>query len=219
MLDQSHNSRAEVEAMVLSVLNVQTAYAKALLVTRALAERQRAGDVLLGRHAVFLRDAFETDCRPILAATRGRNSAGRRSLQALRGTPPCASAGWLREKTNQAPGGGEGWARDGVRDAIHSTAPRPRTLAGDRRRTAPSWARGQRFRAQRDGQPFWLKASGRARRHAPRPVRVDGHRAKRGHSGAETLTDEQIKDAAARRACVCERPLDASTEAALTPSA
>jgi L-rhamnose isomerase/sugar isomerase len=55
--------------MVLSVLNVQTAYAKALLVDRAaLRERQQAQDVL-GAHAV-LRDAFETDVRPILAAAR-----------------------------------------------------------------------------------------------------------------------------------------------------
>lgn len=69
MLDQAHVIEKKIEAMVLSVLNVQTAYAKALLVDRsALASAQRAGDVL-GAHAI-LRDAYETDVRPILAAMR-----------------------------------------------------------------------------------------------------------------------------------------------------
>jgi L-rhamnose isomerase/sugar isomerase len=55
--------------MVQSVLNVQTAYARALVVDRrALAERQAAGDVL-GAHRV-LTDAFETDVRPLLAQVR-----------------------------------------------------------------------------------------------------------------------------------------------------
>ncbi|MFM7319905.1 MAG: L-rhamnose isomerase [Armatimonadota bacterium] len=69
MLDQCHVVEKKIEAMVLSVLNVQSAYAKALLVDReALRERQQAGDVL-GAHAV-LRDAYETDVRPLLASMR-----------------------------------------------------------------------------------------------------------------------------------------------------
>lgn len=69
MIDQSHNIEPKVEAMVQSVLNVQTAYARALVVDRrALAERQAAGDVL-GAHRV-LTDAFETDVRPLLAQVR-----------------------------------------------------------------------------------------------------------------------------------------------------
>jgi L-rhamnose isomerase/sugar isomerase len=69
MIDQSHNIEPKVEAMVQSVLNVQTAYAHALVVDRrALAERQAAGDVL-GAHRV-LTDAFETDVRPLLAQVR-----------------------------------------------------------------------------------------------------------------------------------------------------
>src|SRR3954454_2016133 len=49
-IDQSHNIEAKVEAMVLSVVNLQEAYAKALLVDRAtLAEAQQSGDVL-GAH-------------------------------------------------------------------------------------------------------------------------------------------------------------------------
>ena len=69
MIDQCHNIEGKIEAMVQSVVNIQTAYAKALLVDReSLREAQLAGDVL-GAHRV-LTDAFETDVRPILRALR-----------------------------------------------------------------------------------------------------------------------------------------------------
>jgi L-rhamnose isomerase/sugar isomerase len=55
--------------MIQSVVNIQTAYAKGLLVDRErLADAQRAGDVL-GAHRVLL-DAYETDVRPLLARLR-----------------------------------------------------------------------------------------------------------------------------------------------------
>jgi len=69
MIDQAHNVEPKLEAMVLSVVNVQTAYARGLLVDReALAERQAAGDVL-GAHRVLI-GAFATDVRPLLAQVR-----------------------------------------------------------------------------------------------------------------------------------------------------
>src|SRR5207245_10058950 len=47
MIDQSHNIEPKIEAMLQSVLNIQMAYAKALLVDRtALREAQEVGDVL-----------------------------------------------------------------------------------------------------------------------------------------------------------------------------
>jgi L-rhamnose isomerase/sugar isomerase len=68
-IDQSHNVENKVEAMLLSVVNLQEAYAKALLVDRsALAEHQQEGDVL-GGHEVLL-DAFNSDVRPICARAR-----------------------------------------------------------------------------------------------------------------------------------------------------
>ena len=68
-IDQSHNVEAKVEAMVLSVVNLQEAYAKALLVDReALRAAQQAGDVL-GGHEVLL-DAYRTDVRPLCARAR-----------------------------------------------------------------------------------------------------------------------------------------------------
>ena len=71
MIDQSHNVEGKVAAMIASVLNVQTAYAKALLIDRqALARAQAAGDVL-GANAI-LDDAYQTDVRPLLAVVRER---------------------------------------------------------------------------------------------------------------------------------------------------
>jgi L-rhamnose isomerase / sugar isomerase len=69
MIDQSHNIEGKIDAMVLSVMNIQTAYAKALLVDRdRLSLLQAEGDVL-GAHRMLL-EAFETDVRPLLARLR-----------------------------------------------------------------------------------------------------------------------------------------------------
>ncbi|MDQ7908769.1 L-rhamnose isomerase [Phytohabitans sp. ZYX-F-186] len=69
MLDQCHNIEPKIPAQIRSVMNVQEATAKALLVDHdALAEAQRAGDVL-GANAVFM-DAYNTDVRPLLADVR-----------------------------------------------------------------------------------------------------------------------------------------------------
>jgi L-rhamnose isomerase/sugar isomerase len=69
MLDQCHNIEAKIPAIIRSVLNVQEATAKALLVdAEALAAAQAAGDVL-GANAVLM-DAYATDVRPILRELR-----------------------------------------------------------------------------------------------------------------------------------------------------
>ena len=69
MIDQSHAIEPKLGAMLLSVLNVQEAYAKALHIDfAALAAAQAQGDVL-GAHGV-LTDAFKTDVRPLLRAWR-----------------------------------------------------------------------------------------------------------------------------------------------------
>ncbi|SIQ36928.1 MULTISPECIES: L-rhamnose isomerase [Acidiphilium] len=73
MIDQSFNIEAKIEGMIMSILNCQEAYAKALLIDRAgLAAAQAEGDAL-GAHRILL-DAFRTDVRPRLAAwRRGHN--------------------------------------------------------------------------------------------------------------------------------------------------
>lgn len=69
MIDQSHNIEPKVEAMIQSIVNCQTAYAKALSVDYgALGAAQREGDVL-GAHRVLM-DAYETDVRPLLRDVR-----------------------------------------------------------------------------------------------------------------------------------------------------
>ena len=69
MIDQAHNIEAKIEAMILSVTNLQEAYAEALLVDRqALDQARRSGDVL-GAHRVLL-DAYATDVRPLCARVR-----------------------------------------------------------------------------------------------------------------------------------------------------
>jgi L-rhamnose isomerase/sugar isomerase len=69
MLDQCHNIEEKIPGQIRSVLNVEQALAKALLVdAEALAAAQRAGDVL-GANAVLM-DAFETDVRGVLADRR-----------------------------------------------------------------------------------------------------------------------------------------------------
>jgi L-rhamnose isomerase/sugar isomerase len=69
MLDQCHNIEPKIPGQIRSVMNVQEATAKALLIdTDALAAAQQAGDVL-GANAVLM-DAYNTDVRPLLAEVR-----------------------------------------------------------------------------------------------------------------------------------------------------
>jgi L-rhamnose isomerase/sugar isomerase len=69
MLDQCHNIEPKIPGQIRSVMNVQEATAKALLVdAAALATAQQSGDVL-GANAVLM-DAYNTDVRPLLAEMR-----------------------------------------------------------------------------------------------------------------------------------------------------
>jgi L-rhamnose isomerase / sugar isomerase len=103
MIDQSHNIEGKIDAMIQSVMNIQTAYAKALLVDETrLADAQREGDVL-GAHRVLL-EAFETDVRPLIARLRAelgvesdpveafRRGGHAERLARERGTAPVESA-------------------------------------------------------------------------------------------------------------------------------
>ena len=69
MIDQSHNLKDPIEAMLQTVDQLQLAYARAQLVDHhALAEFQQSGDVLMAERT--LKDAFETDARPLVAEAR-----------------------------------------------------------------------------------------------------------------------------------------------------
>ncbi|MGW5368830.1 L-rhamnose isomerase [Streptomyces sp. NPDC004009] len=103
MLDQCHNIEAKIPAIIRSVMNVQEATAKALLVDReALAAAQACGDVL-GANAVLM-DAYNTDVRPLLREVREE--------MGLDGDPIAAYArsGWSERIVAERVGGEQaGW--------------------------------------------------------------------------------------------------------------
>jgi L-rhamnose isomerase/sugar isomerase len=83
MIDQSHNVEGKIDAMIQSVSNIQTAYAKALLVDQGrLHDAQRDGDVL-GAHRVLM-EAFETDVRPLLGRLRTELGVAADPVEAFR---------------------------------------------------------------------------------------------------------------------------------------
>jgi L-rhamnose isomerase/sugar isomerase len=74
MLDQSHNVTDPIESLMTSAIELQRAYAQALLVDRnVLAGFQHENDVLMA--AQTLKRAFTTDVQPILAKARLQKGA------------------------------------------------------------------------------------------------------------------------------------------------
>jgi L-rhamnose isomerase/sugar isomerase len=81
MLDQCHNIEPKIPGQIRSVLNVQEAVAKALLVDReALRTAQVSGDVLAANG--ILMDAFTTDVRGLLAGLREERGVPREPIAA-----------------------------------------------------------------------------------------------------------------------------------------
>ncbi|MEU2337767.1 L-rhamnose isomerase [Streptomyces sp. NPDC006654] len=103
MLDQCHNIEAKIPAIIRSVMNVQEATAKALLVDRdALAAAQRAGDVLEAN--AVLMDAYNTDVRPLLAEVREELGLDADPIAAYR------RSGWAEKIVAERVGGEQaGW--------------------------------------------------------------------------------------------------------------
>ncbi|MEV0174234.1 L-rhamnose isomerase [Streptomyces sp. NPDC050803] len=103
MLDQCHNIEAKIPAIIRSVMNVQEATAKALLVDGvALAEAQASGDVL-GANAVVM-DAYNTDVRPLLAEVREEMGLDPDPMAAY------ARSGWASKIVAERVGGEQaGW--------------------------------------------------------------------------------------------------------------
>ncbi len=101
MIDQCHSIEPKVPAMIRSVLNVQTAHAKALLVDRkALYEARMSNDVMGAEACV--RDAFETDVRPLLEQVRIELGIDTDPMKAY-----MASG---HEETKKERGYGQGWS-------------------------------------------------------------------------------------------------------------
>jgi len=98
MLDQCHNIEPKIQGQIRSVLNVEEALAKALLVDGdALREAQQSGDVL-GANAVAM-DAYNTDVRGLLADRREAGGLARDPVAAF------ASSGYLDRVSAERVGG------------------------------------------------------------------------------------------------------------------
>jgi L-rhamnose isomerase/sugar isomerase len=103
MLDQCHNVEEKVPAEVRSVMNVQEATAKALLVDReALRSAQAEGDVMAANEVLV--DAFSSDVRPLLGELREEMGLDPDPLAAY------ARSGYgERARAERAGGAGQGW--------------------------------------------------------------------------------------------------------------
>ena len=71
MLDQSHNVTDPIESLMVSAMEVQRAYAQALLIDRPALEAAQEADDVMGALRIF-KAGFLTDVRPILAEARRR---------------------------------------------------------------------------------------------------------------------------------------------------
>ena len=104
MIDQSHNLKPKVEASIQSVCNLQTAYAKALIIDREqLAEAQAASQIIDAER--ILQRAAETDVRPLLQRVRIEMGIDPEPLTAYR------KSGYYEQICRaRVGGGGQGWA-------------------------------------------------------------------------------------------------------------
>ena len=102
MIDQSHNLKDPIEALLQSVEALQRAYARALLVDRqALDAHQESNDVLMAE--CTLRDAYETDVRPLVAEARRRGGGALDPVATFRRSGYRERAGQTRSQAVYAP--------------------------------------------------------------------------------------------------------------------
>jgi L-rhamnose isomerase/sugar isomerase len=83
MIDQSHNLKGKMEAMVQTVMTAQELWLKAALVDRARLAELQQGCALVEAEELF-RGAFWTDVRPVVAAWREARGLAADPLAALR---------------------------------------------------------------------------------------------------------------------------------------
>ncbi|THD48123.1 MAG: L-rhamnose catabolism isomerase [Bradyrhizobium sp.] len=96
MIDQSHNVTDPIESLIQSAIELQRAYAQALIVDRqALAAAQGANDAL-GAH-LELKRAFTTDLSPLLATARLRTGGAIAPIETYR------ASNYRAHKTKERP--------------------------------------------------------------------------------------------------------------------
>jgi L-rhamnose isomerase / sugar isomerase len=85
MIDQSHNLKGKIEAMIQTVTMAQDLFSKAALVdSRELAAAQKNCDLV--RAESLLQDAFATDVRPVIQDWRDSRGLPRNPMEAFRGS-------------------------------------------------------------------------------------------------------------------------------------
>ena len=103
MVDQSHNLKPKLEAMVQTVAEAQKQFARAQLVDRRkLATAQKKGDIVAAE--TLLREAYETDVTPVLKKWRKSHGLPGDPLQSLRSSGVINRLGREREKARKERG-------------------------------------------------------------------------------------------------------------------
>jgi L-rhamnose isomerase/sugar isomerase len=96
MIDQSHNVTDPIESLMQSAIELQRAYAQALIVDRAaLSAAQQANDAL-GAH-LELKRAFTTDVSPLIAMARWRSGGAIAPIEVYR------ASGYRARKAEERP--------------------------------------------------------------------------------------------------------------------
>jgi L-rhamnose isomerase/sugar isomerase len=107
MVDQSHNLKPKIEAMIQTVTTAQELYAKACLVDRKkLSDAQARMNVIDAEEC--LKTAFYTDVKPMLAEWRKRKDIDPNPLEAYRASGYEARVGKEREAARAARGASSG---------------------------------------------------------------------------------------------------------------
>jgi L-rhamnose isomerase / sugar isomerase len=103
VLDQCHNIEAKIPGQIRSIMNVQEAVAKAVLVDQsALKAAQRAGDVLAAHECLM--DAYNTDVRGLLREWRSDKGIDPEPMKAY------AASGYAAKIATERVGGNQaGW--------------------------------------------------------------------------------------------------------------
>jgi L-rhamnose isomerase / sugar isomerase len=99
MIDQSHNVTDPVESLMQSAIELQRAYAQALLVDRAALARLQDANDALGAH-LELKRAFTTDVSPLLAMARSRSGGAMAPIECYR------ASGYRAQKAKERPASG-----------------------------------------------------------------------------------------------------------------
>jgi L-rhamnose isomerase / sugar isomerase len=104
MLDQSHNVTDPMESLMVSAMEVQRAYAQALLVDRkSLRAAQDSNDALTATSE--LKRGFRTDVEPILAMARVEAGGAADPVAAFRASGYRARVAEIRPQVSGAGGG------------------------------------------------------------------------------------------------------------------